>query len=565
MEMELPKIDSSAKILYDLGLTRLQVQALLVLLRLGTSTPAQIAKACSIHRVEGYRIMKELNMLGLVEQRLSDKRSTFSVISPKSMFANLISIKAEELKVLRERSAQCLPLLEGLRNSINNEPETDKEARFRVTLGEKKSNETTTRMWRQAKNELLIMLPRENAIHVFNDSDHQRILQSISTKRVSVRLMMELDSSIMKVAKSLERKCKVRICDQVFTHMTIVDGSQIILGGGYTTENRGTQLASLWTDSKSFIYSMKRFFEELWKDSFSLEQKLASMEGGENPPRTEVLRSKTEIDELFTNVIARAKSRLMISLGNETNGLLKNIIKDLDAAHKRGLQPSVMMKIDDHARTTMVEDLLKIAAVKHCQQIPFTALITDYEMVLCTVMGTETEVLWLTSKELVNKFYSVAQNIFQEGKNGSARLWEIKTGTEFGEGLFRQVYTSNDSDLIADLPAIDTALTRGEGDRIYRKMPGITYYHSFDSRACKLQGGYAILEAGADSGFYFHAGEEVSIVVKGTLTIDVDKEEFTLHEGDTLHFPSSAPHRMRNLSKNSETVKVFTVTYPQSF
>jgi mannose-6-phosphate isomerase-like protein (cupin superfamily)/sugar-specific transcriptional regulator TrmB len=510
--------------------------------------------------------MKELNMLGLVEQSLSDKRSTFSVVSPKSMFANLISIKVEELKTLRERSAQCLPLLEGLRNSVNNEPETDKEARFRVTLGDKKSSETMTRMWRQPKKELLIMLPRENAIHVLNDSDHQRILQSVSKKHVSVRLMMELDSSVMKAAKSLDRKCKLRICDQVFTHMTIVDDSQIILGGGYTNESRGAQLASLWTDSRSFIYSMKRFFEELWKDSFSLEQKLASMETGEIPPRTEVLRSKTEIDELFANVIARAKSRLMIALGIEANGLLKKIIKDLNAAHKRGLQPSVIMKIDDHMQTSMVEDLLKIAAVKHCQQIPFTALITDYEMVLWTAMGTETaEVLWVTSNEMANKFHSVAQNIFREGKNGSARLWEVKTGTEFGEGLFRQVYTSNDRDLIADLPVIDTALTRGEGDRIYRKMPGITYYRSFDSRSSKLQGGYAVLEPGADSGFYFHAGEEVSIVVKGTLTIEVDKEEFTLREGDTLHFPSSAPHRMRNLSKNSETVKVFTVTYPPSF
>lgn len=89
-------------------------------------------------------MMKELSMLGLVEQRLSDKKSTFSVVTPRSMLSSLISIKAEEVRGLRERSAQCLPLLEGLRNIGNNEHETDKEARFRVTLGEKKSSEIMT-------------------------------------------------------------------------------------------------------------------------------------------------------------------------------------------------------------------------------------------------------------------------------------------------------------------------------------------------------------------------------------------------------------------------------------
>jgi len=87
--------EDSTQVLYDLGLTRLQVEAFLALLKMGISTPAQIARACSIHRVEGYRVMKELSRLGLVEQRLSDKRSTFSAVSPKSMLSSLISIKAE--------------------------------------------------------------------------------------------------------------------------------------------------------------------------------------------------------------------------------------------------------------------------------------------------------------------------------------------------------------------------------------------------------------------------------------------------------------------------------------
>jgi sugar-specific transcriptional regulator TrmB/quercetin dioxygenase-like cupin family protein len=558
--------EDSVQVLYDLGLTRLQVQAFLALLKRGTSTPAQLARACSIHRVEGYRVMKELSRLGLVEQRLSDEKSTFSPVSPKSTLSSLISVKAEELRKLRERAAQCIPVLESLKSSGDREPERDKEARFRVTFGEKKSSGIVARMWRPARKEILVMLPKEPAHHFIDNPVHQRILGTLIKKQIKVKIIIELDQGNLKAVRGLSGKFDVRCCDQVLIHMTIVDGFQMILGGGYpTAKGSEVSLASLWTDSASFVYSMKQVFEELWKESFSVDQKIASMETGQSTERTEVVRSKAEIDRLFSEVVGRAKDRLLISLNNDSDGVINCNLKDLNAACKRGLRPKLLMKIDDHSRVSMVEQLLKTADVRHCQQIPFTALITDSEMIICTVMGIEPEeVLWITARGMVDKFYSVAKEIFREGKSASTRIWEVKTGTQIGEGLFRQLYTPAEKEPTVDQPEIETVLTRGEG-RVYRKMPGITYYKSFDSRASKIEGGYAILEPGADSGFYFHAGEEVAIVVEGSLTIDVEKNTYALNRGDTLHFASHAPHRMRNLATNSENVRVFTVSYPPTF
>ncbi len=514
--------------------------------------------------------MKELSKLGLVEQRLSDEKSTFSATSPRSMLSSLISIKAEELKKLRERIATCIPALESMRNDRNNEFETDKEAHFRVTLGEKKSNEIMTRMWRQARQEILIMLPKETACHFFVNSDSQKLLEAMARKHVKVRIIVELDQSSAKVISSLCKKCEVRCCEQVFTHMTIVDNSQILLGGGNPAtkgKGKGASMASLWTDNVSFVYSMRRFMEGFWNTSFSVEQKIASMESGQSLQHTEVVRSRFEIDKLFTTVVGRARNRLLISLGSDSVGAVKNNLKDLKGYHKMGLRAKVMMKIDDNSQTSVVVDLLKIADVKHCQQIPFTALITDSEMILYTDIGAEPEVMWVTARDMVEKFYSVAKEIFREGKSASTRLWEVKTGAQIGEGLFRQLYTSKDNDKETGIeqPEFETVLTQGEGNQVYRKMPGITYFRSYDSRTSKLQAGYAVLEPSADSGFYFHPGEEVTIVVEGSVTIEVDKNVYELKHGDTLHYPSSLPHRMRNPATNKETAKIFTVDYPPTF
>lgn len=312
---------------------------------------------------------------------------------------------------------------------------------------------------------------------------------------------------------------------------------------------------------------MRRFIEEFWKSSFSVEQKIASMEAGKTPQHTEVVRSKIEIDDLFTAVVGRAKNRLLLFLGNDSAGVVKGNLKVLEASHKLGLRARVVMKIDDDSQISVVDDLLKIAEVKHCQQIPFTALITDSEMVLYTDIGVEPEAMWVTAKDMVGKFYSVANGIFREGKSASTRMWEVKTGAQIGEGLFRQLFTSKETDSATGMeqPEFETVLTQGEGNRVYRKMPGITYYRSYDSRTSKLQAGYAVLEPGADSGFYFHPGEEATIVVEGGVTIDVDKNVYELKRGDTLHYPSSLPHRMRNPATNKETAKIFTVDYPPTF
>jgi transcriptional regulator with XRE-family HTH domain len=63
-----------------------------------------------------------------------------------------------------------------------------------------------------------------------------------------------------------------------------------------------------------------------------------------------------------------------------------------------------------------------------------------------------------------------------------------------------------------------------------------------------LAGAVAKVEPGADSGprDMEHPGEELVLLLEGTLVFRVGAEEFTLDPGDALHFQTSHPHRWRN-------------------
>lgn len=51
-----------------------------------------------------------------------------------------------------------------------------------------------------------------------------------------------------------------------------------------------------------------------------------------------------------------------------------------------------------------------------------------------------------------------------------------------------------------------------------------------------------------------HPGEELAHVLSGTLTYDLDGEEYRLGEGDTLHFKCDVPHRWANQGEREAVV-----------
>jgi transcriptional regulator with XRE-family HTH domain len=72
------------------------------------------------------------------------------------------------------------------------------------------------------------------------------------------------------------------------------------------------------------------------------------------------------------------------------------------------------------------------------------------------------------------------------------------------------------------------------------------------------------LEPGASVGeeeWLVHAGEECGIVLSGALVIEFESESFALTQGDSLYFPSTRPHRIRN-SSDGPTIAIWIITPP---
>jgi len=57
-------------------------------------------------------------------------------------------------------------------------------------------------------------------------------------------------------------------------------------------------------------------------------------------------------------------------------------------------------------------------------------------------------------------------------------------------------------------------------------------------------------------------GEECTLVIEGTMQIEVDEETYVLEEGDSIYYFCSLPHRIVNISPDRDPVFVSAITPP---
>jgi len=72
----------------------------------------------------------------------------------------------------------------------------------------------------------------------------------------------------------------------------------------------------------------------------------------------------------------------------------------------------------------------------------------------------------------------------------------------------------------------------------------------------RLKGFFMVIEPGCGSGAepYAHTGEEIGLILSGTLELTIEDQSFTLNEGDCFAFESTRPHRFSNYGPRPASV-----------
>lgn len=277
----LPLSGELIKELMSFGLTGNEAKVYLALLQLKQANARAIAKLSDLPRQEIYRVLPNLEKLGMVEV-IIDKPTKFLAIPPEEVLSELIKCQQEsftrQIAKLHEKKNTLemkLKKLEG-RSAGLVQPEP---IHFALISGRHLVNEKIQEMLRNAKSDVLWMSPKmEIRRAIIYDRD--KMLRQCAKRNVKIRILTEINEKNVKEVDELSKFCEIRHAPGVTTLITIVDDKELIVGSAVHTSNSLTSselMHELWTNDSNHIRVMKDFFEKVWSDSVQTKSMIKSM------------------------------------------------------------------------------------------------------------------------------------------------------------------------------------------------------------------------------------------------------------------------------------------------
>ncbi len=270
----LKSLEAIANTLQKLGLSKNEIRVYVYLARTGMRKASEISEAISLHRTETYRILRDLEKIGLVSS-VFEKPLKFIATPFEKTLDLLINTKKLRLQLLEEKKKDLVDLWTSLPKP---EVEFVKREVFQILEGEEHIDLKAEELLAKTKREIWVFLC-DSDISRFYHSGFLDNLEKFAKKDLSVRLVTN-DSPkscfFVKKLKLNSAKC-LAICPIDLPSFIIVDQEQLLFSikrnneQNYDMENKREKLAALWTNYEAFIKALGALFKEMWSTEMRLE------------------------------------------------------------------------------------------------------------------------------------------------------------------------------------------------------------------------------------------------------------------------------------------------------
>ncbi|MEM2464443.1 MAG: helix-turn-helix domain-containing protein [Candidatus Bathyarchaeia archaeon] len=427
----------SAKNIIDMlqsfGLTRIQAQILLYLIKMGDSSVSALSNALKTNRMNIYRNLKKMQNMGLVNV-IPGKPMKFSVVPPTAAFDVLLS--AARNKVL-EMESKYTKILEEISRLSSGQQEYTIETRFRIHCGRRNVYGVMMHMLENSEREVCLLTTPADLIRMlfygFGD-----VLKKLSEKGVKIKILTNItDKKIATELKDYMKYAMLRHSDiDVRTRFLTVD-EKVAFSSLTTDDTMGLESESdsgFWTDSPHYVQSIRAFFEVAWRGAQDASTVLWHLRTGKPIGKMTVFSNIEEYHELLTDIISRAEKEILICIMRMKKPFItENFIENLRSVRARGVNVKILTTIDEE--TSALEDLLKTADVRHiyAKNIHLSFVTTDAgESLFCFPISFIDEdrfqMLYFWSNSIIfstilNEYFT---DLWLRSLNPSIKLTEIR-------------------------------------------------------------------------------------------------------------------------------------------
>jgi len=248
---------------YDL--TPNQSKVYLFLSKIGIKTASEISKALKIPRTETYHLLSTLQQKGII----------FSIFGKPTKF-NAVGIE-ESIEILVNNE----------RNRIN-ELQAGKESLIRLwnilpKYGDNSKDEQNNKFQSlQGRNSILVKLEqmikesKENILVLGTEADFKKFYftefsELLNKTKSDLKILVDETSAVPQIFEDIPPKKIKKIEDKNREDFCFIikDDSEVIF---FISNNQVKDMLAVWTDSKTFVTTLRSLFSLMWKKSHFFDE-----------------------------------------------------------------------------------------------------------------------------------------------------------------------------------------------------------------------------------------------------------------------------------------------------
>ncbi len=418
------------KVLKNFGLTGKEADVYIFLARQGVLKGGEIAKRIKMQKALVYRILKSLQIKGLVESTLE-----FPVRFTAVPFENIIDLN---IKVKQEQANQIAAQKKELLNYWQNlkkagpEPQLEK---FTVIEGNQKIYHKLSQMMRETQNQLSTAMTIQGLVRADKfglfDVDSVHSLKSKTTFRFltelsgqDIRPMKKLLKMIATAKFNFEGRTP-ELGLNLFPQMTIRDQEETLF---FITPRADAPAAGqddvcLWTNCKSLVDAFSAVFEDLWRNSTDISEKIKEFKTGKPTPKTINIPDAEIAKKKYTHIMKTAKEEIFAITSSE--GLVE-FSKDLLQTNnypEKGVTVKIMAPIIDE-NIEAANSLSSYCMVKHVPPNYIQTIIIDGKHLFQSTTSNSRNLLIDSPLQFKNTFYTTNLEYIQKTKTMLQEIWK---------------------------------------------------------------------------------------------------------------------------------------------
>ena len=415
--------------LAEYGFTKEEAETYVFLAAMGPTPASTVARRFNFNRMKAYRLLRNLEENGLVHSVVG--RPVRYVVAPiEGVVNNRIEEASKRLSDLKKSQST---IIEEIRKLESTERREIEEPRFRMYRGRQRVYELLASMCERSERELSLITTPQDLLRLSLWGFDERLSDLTGAGR-RVRLLTSVDEANLHEIEELSKKIDVRhMVIQTPIRFALIDEEETLSSVAMddsmsmTTQND----TGLWTNSQSFVSTMKTFYDALWSMAPEATTIINTILTGEMPYEFRTIRSFKEYREKFREMLERSVQSVDI--------IVKSV-QDLPSpvpSNESGKRVRVLTGIAE-SDSAELSSMMRYSEVKdRGATTDLSLLIVDGEETLLATSGKNLkgQAIWSNLDSYVDTMKVVFEGYWRSGKPAQDVYREVVEQHNFGEVL----------------------------------------------------------------------------------------------------------------------------------